>query len=72
MTSRATNLTELTIETSCPACDRAIELAVEWRPSADRLQPVTICCPYCRKVASIDTARRVLWVATADEPEAGS
>jgi endogenous inhibitor of DNA gyrase (YacG/DUF329 family) len=62
-----TGVEELIITTSCPACDRAFEVAFELRPSADRVQPVTIGCPYCGKEGRIDTSRRLLWVATADE-----
>lgn len=67
MDSRRTGAEELTITTSCPACDRAFEVALELRPSADRVQPVTIVCPYCWKEARIDTSRRLLWVATTDD-----
>lgn len=61
---------ELTVATCCPICDRDIEIGLEGRPSADRLRPVTIACPYCGESASIETGRRLLWVATAtkDEP----
>jgi hypothetical protein len=56
----------VTVSTHCDDCGGALELAFELRPSADRLRPVVLTCPYCGEQAHMQTARRLLWVAQID------
>ena len=53
----------ITVATHCAECSGALELAFELRPSADRVRPVILTCPYCGGEAQMRTARRLLWVA---------
>ena len=61
----------VTVLTHCSDCGGALELAFELRPSAPRLRPVVLTCPYCGEQAHMETARRLLWVAQIDATTAG-
>ena len=56
----------VTVMTHCSECGGALELAFELRPSATRLRPVVLTCPYCGEQEHMQTARRLLWVAQID------